>query len=78
MKNRVLPSADTVGLNSARSELILIPKFSILSIVEAVIILSFWGFNKVSLEGWALALYAHARVIRKGVSLFTKLGLLPK
>ena len=82
IKNKILPSADTVGRSSARSELILIPKFSILIIVEALIILSFWAFNNVSVlvvvDGCADAINVHPSKSRKGVRLFTTLGLAPK
>ncbi len=54
IKNNRFPSADTVGLNSARGVLMFGPKFSILMIVDAVIIFSFWGIKSpvVSAEGW--------------------------
>jgi len=41
IKNKRLPSADTVGRNSAKDVLIFGPKFSVLIIVEAVMIFSF-------------------------------------
>jgi hypothetical protein len=54
IKKRILPSAETVGLNSGSGVLILVPRFSILMIVSAVMIFSFWGFKapRVSLSGW--------------------------
>ena len=39
-----------VGLSSVRSELILIPRFSILTIVDAVMILAAWGTNVIELS----------------------------
>lgn len=53
----MLPSAETVGLSSAKSEFTFTPKFSILRMVEAVMMLSFCGFKtmEVSKEGWAAA-----------------------
>jgi len=41
MKNRRFPSADTVGLNSARGVLMFGPRFSVLTMVEAVMTFSF-------------------------------------
>jgi len=40
MKNSRLPSAETVGRNSGRSELTVNPRFSIFMIVEVLIIFS--------------------------------------
>ncbi len=52
MKNNRFPSADTVGLNSDKDVLTLGPRFSILIIVDEVIIFSFWGIKApVSTDG---------------------------
>src|SRR5687767_5399853 len=45
MKNNKLPSAEMVGRNSGRSELILMPRFSILMMVLESITSSDFGFN---------------------------------
>ena len=50
IKNSRLPSADMVGLSSGKSELILMPRFSILTIVEAVMMLAAWGTNAIELS----------------------------
>lgn len=67
MKNKRLPSAETVGRSSASFELMLNPRFSILIIVEAVIIFSFCAIKPVSLDGWAGTMYtmAHKMVAKR-------------
>ena len=73
MKNNRFPSAEIVGLNSGKSELILMPKFSILRIVAALMILSFWAFNtsEVSAESCAYE-YSTQVDMRKNESNFFK------
>src|SRR5918998_363500 len=77
IKNKILPSADIVGLNSASSELIFFPIFSILMMVADVMIFSFWGFklSKESLDGWAIALYKTVNRIKKRVVFFIESDL---
>ena len=57
MKKSMFPSAEIVGRNSGRLELIFIPIFSILRMVPAVITLSFCGTKvpdvSVLADGWA-------------------------
>ena len=54
MKKSISPSAETVGLSSGKSELMLIPRFSTLIMVEEVMIFSFCCFRApVSCKGCA-------------------------
>ena len=63
-----------VGLNSANSVLMLDPKFSILIMVEEVIIFTFCGTKpNVSLDGWADAYCMHPDIIKKEMAFFTAL-----
>ena len=73
MKNKMLPSAETVGLSSAKSELTFTPKFSILRMVEAVMMLSFCGFKTidVSMEVWPAACNMPMHKINKRLRVFT-------
>ncbi len=81
MKNRSVPSAETVGLNSGYFELTFGPRFSILMIVAAVIIFSFCAFKvpvvspDASLGAWAVACCRAADKIRIGIAFFTELDL---
>lgn len=45
IKKRRFPSAEMVGLSSGRSELMLTPRFSTLTMVDAVMMLAAWGTN---------------------------------
>ncbi len=77
MKNNKLPSAEIVGLNSGSSELMLMPKFSILIIVADVIIFSFCCFKApVSLDGWAFEKCKEAERINKKNIFFMGLDFL--
>ncbi len=70
-RHNKLPSAEMVGLSSGNSEFILIPKFSILIIVDEVMMFSFCCFKApVSLEGWALAKCVQADAIKKKAIFF--------
>ena len=65
-----------MGRNSARGVLILDPKFSILIIVEAVMIFSFCGINpRVSPAGCAVVNNMHACRIKKVMAFFKLLDI---
>ena len=79
MKNNMFPSAEMVGLNSGRSELILIPRFSIFRIVLLVMTLSFW-YLRPAVSGGVGCAYAvtHAGINRRVRKLFTVIGFANK
>ena len=72
MKKRILPSADTVGLNSGYCVFIFGPRFSILITVSALITFSFCGISaaEVSWEGCEIAAVIQLNRIKKRVALF--------
>jgi hypothetical protein len=72
IKNKRLPSAEMVGLNSDRAVLMLAPKFSTLTIVVALIIFSFCetNFPTVSIDVCALDTKAKEERSRSKVSFF--------
>ncbi len=78
MKNNKLPSAEMVGRNSARSELILNPKFSILIMVEAVIMFSFCAIKvaEVSLVNWPVADSMQTNRMKTQMAFFIGFGFL--
>lgn len=72
----MLPSAETVGLSSGCSVLIFGPRFSIFTMVDAVMMFSFCGFSspRVSLNtSWAPATCMQKHVRKKKVVFFTTL-----
>ena len=79
MKKSKLPSAETVGLNSGNDVLILAPRFSTLTIVEAVMIFSFCAtsFSEVSKEGCAFKMFIEKTRRINTVSLFKGQDLKP-
>jgi len=72
MKKRIFPSAETVGLSSARSLLILGPMFSILMMVSALMMFSFWAIRvpEVSFSGCAKAVLIQLKRIKKEMAFF--------
>ena len=77
IKNSRLPSADTVGRNSGRSELMFVPKFSILIIVLLVMMLSYWAINLPVSLAWLICAVACCRPkarAKKGITLLTRYG----
>src|SRR5207249_11675749 len=77
IKNKRFPSADTVGLSSAKGVLIFGPKFSVLMIVDAVIMFSFCGIRlpEVSASGWAFENCPQTVKRKNRIGLFTTLDL---
>jgi hypothetical protein len=72
IKKRIFPSADTVGLSYGRSVLILGPMFSILIMVSALMIFSFWAISvpAVSFSGCAKAVFIQIKRIKKKLVFF--------
>src|SRR5436190_18543151 len=72
IKNRIFPSADTVGLSSARSVLIFGPIFSILMTVSALMIFSFWAIKvpEVSWRGCAKTVFIQVKRINRVMAFF--------
>ena len=72
MKNKIFPSADTVGLSSGYGVFTFGPRFSILITVSAFITFSFCGINApdVSAEGCAADLSIQTERIKKRVAFF--------
>ena len=74
----MLPSADTVGLNSGRSEFILPPRFSILRMVSASMILFFLAisFPTLSMDDCAGVLqYKNEERVKSEITFFNVLDL---
>ena len=72
MKNRILPSADTVGLSSGYCVFTFGPRFSILITVSDLITFSFCWIKlpDVSAEGCATATIIQTERIKKRVAFF--------
>src|SRR6476620_10789218 len=72
IKNKMLPSAEIVGLSSASSELMLTPRFSILRMVSGRMILSFCSLSTtvVSMLVWAVTYCRLAAIHKRSRILF--------